>query len=72
MSKMGLNVFWAAVEPVQLYPNVELIWASPRELLNVFQADAIGCGYPAVVLPGSVGTYMSIPWTPFACSGTMR
>jgi transaldolase len=25
------------------YPNIELIWASPRELLNVFQADAIGC-----------------------------
>ncbi len=23
--------------------NAELIWASPRELLNVFQADAIGC-----------------------------
>jgi transaldolase len=23
-------------------PNVELIWASPRELLNVFQADACG------------------------------
>jgi transaldolase len=23
-------------------PNVELIWASPRELLNVFQADATG------------------------------
>jgi transaldolase len=23
--------------------NVELIWASPRELLNVFQADAVGC-----------------------------
>ena len=21
----------------------ELIWASPRELLNIFQADAIGC-----------------------------
>ncbi|HXG54559.1 MAG TPA: hypothetical protein VNJ03_04205, partial [Vicinamibacterales bacterium] len=21
----------------------ELIWASPRELLNVFQADAVGC-----------------------------
>jgi transaldolase len=33
----------AAVEIVQLYPNVELIWASPRELLNIFQADAIGC-----------------------------
>ena len=24
-------------------PACELIWASPRELLNVFQADAIGC-----------------------------
>jgi transaldolase len=24
-------------------PQLELIWASPRELLNVFQADAIGC-----------------------------
>ena len=23
--------------------NAELIWASPRELLNIFQADAIGC-----------------------------
>ena len=21
----------------------ELIWASPRELLNIFQADTIGC-----------------------------
>lgn len=33
----------AAVELVRLYPNVELIWASPRELLNIFQADAVGC-----------------------------
>lgn len=24
-------------------PRAELVWASPRELLNVFQADAIGC-----------------------------
>ena len=24
-------------------PNAELIWASPRELLNVFQAHEIGC-----------------------------
>lgn len=24
-------------------PNVELLWASPREALNVFQADACGC-----------------------------
>src|ERR1039458_1205888 len=24
-------------------PNLELIWASPREVLNIFQADSIGC-----------------------------
>ena len=33
----------AAVELLRPYPNIELIWASPRELLNVFQASAIGC-----------------------------
>jgi transaldolase len=33
----------AAVELLRPYPNVELIWASPRELLNVFQAEAVGC-----------------------------
>ena len=33
----------AAVEMVSIEPQIELIWASPRELLNVFQADAIGC-----------------------------
>jgi transaldolase len=33
----------AAVELLRPYSNLELIWASPRELLNIFQADAIGC-----------------------------
>jgi transaldolase len=33
----------AAVELVSVYPNVELIWASPRELLNIFQANDVGC-----------------------------
>jgi transaldolase len=33
----------AAVELMRPYPREELLWASPRELLNVFQADAIGC-----------------------------
>ena len=33
----------AAVELMKPYPNQELIWASPRELLNIFQADSIGC-----------------------------
>lgn len=32
-----------AVRILSDYPNVELIWASPRELLNIFQASAIGC-----------------------------
>jgi transaldolase len=33
----------AAVEILKMAPAAELIWASPRELLNIFQADAIGC-----------------------------
>jgi transaldolase len=33
----------AAVELLRIKPAAELIWASPRELLNIFQADAIGC-----------------------------
>jgi transaldolase len=33
----------AAVEVLRPHPRQELIWASPRELLNVFQADAVGC-----------------------------
>lgn len=33
----------AAVKIVKLKPKAELIWASPRELLNIFQADDIGC-----------------------------
>jgi len=32
-----------AVRMLQPHPRIELIWASPRELLNVFQADAVGC-----------------------------
>ena len=32
-----------AVELLRGNPNAELIWASPRELLNIFQADQIGC-----------------------------
>ena len=32
-----------AVRVLQTYPQLQLIWASPRELLNIFQADEIGC-----------------------------
>ncbi len=33
----------SAVELLRPYSNIELIWASPRELMNIFQADSIGC-----------------------------
>jgi transaldolase len=32
-----------AVEILSSTPRLELIWASPRELFNVFQADQVGC-----------------------------
>ena len=32
-----------AVGILKAAPAAELIWASPRELLNIFQADEIGC-----------------------------
>jgi len=33
----------AAIKITSLKSKAEVIWASPRELLNVFQADEIGC-----------------------------
>jgi transaldolase len=33
----------AALDMVRQVPSVELIWASPRELLNIVQAHDIGC-----------------------------
>ncbi len=38
-----LPLMIAAVDLLKSSPAAELIWASPRELLNIFQADAIGC-----------------------------
>lgn len=38
-----LPIMAAAVEILKLNPKAELIWASPRELLNIFHADQIGC-----------------------------
>jgi transaldolase len=32
-----------AVDVLRASPNAELIWASPRELLNIFHADQVGC-----------------------------
>lgn len=36
-------VMRAAVEVLEPTPQLELIWASPREILNVVQADEVGC-----------------------------
>ena len=38
-----LPIMQESLELMKTHPKSELIWASPRELLNVFQADAIGC-----------------------------
>src|SRR4029077_19211799 len=38
-----LPMMAAAVELLKMAPASELIWASPRELLNIFHADSIGC-----------------------------
>lgn len=38
-----LPIMAEALEALRPYANVQLLWASPRELLNIFQADAIGC-----------------------------
>jgi transaldolase len=38
-----LPLMAAALEMLRMAPRAELIWASPRELLNIQQADAIGC-----------------------------
>lgn len=32
-----------ALDILRSRPRAELLWASPRELLNIFQADEIGC-----------------------------
>jgi transaldolase len=36
-------VMKGAVEILAGAPNAELLWASPREILNVLQADQVGC-----------------------------
>jgi transaldolase len=33
----------AAVQLLATHPKAELIWASPREVLNIFHADSVGC-----------------------------
>ena len=40
----GVDPTTIVAPAVQQAPaNVRLIWASPREMFNIFQADAVGC-----------------------------
>ena len=38
-----LPIMQDSLKAMKANPKSELIWASPRELLNIFQADEIGC-----------------------------
>jgi len=38
-----LPIMRSSLEVLHSYGNQELIWASPREVLNIVQADEIGC-----------------------------
>ena len=38
-----MHLMQKAVDVIKVSPACELIWASPRELLNIFQANEIGC-----------------------------
>lgn len=38
-----LPIMTTAVEMLRPYPQLELIWASPRELFNIVQSSDIGC-----------------------------
>jgi transaldolase len=38
-----LPIVLASLNELQPYPQLELIWASPREVFNIVQADRAGC-----------------------------
>lgn len=38
-----LPLMCAALQRLRAHPQIELIWASPRELFNIVQADTLGC-----------------------------
>lgn len=38
-----LPIMQATMAVIENYPTIELIWASPRELYNIVQANDIGC-----------------------------
>ena len=66
-----LPIMKQSLASMKANPQSELIWASPRELLNIFQADDIGCHIITVTNDilkknsiSSVMTSMHILWRP--------
>ena len=64
-----------SLEIMRAAPRAELIWASPRELLNVVQADTIGCHIITVherragqARHARQGPRRSSRWRPSRCS----
>ena len=37
------HLMMQALTLIKTKPNIQLLWASPRELLNLYQADLLGC-----------------------------
>lgn len=48
-----------SVEAIRALPRARLIWSSPREVLNVFQADAVGC-HVITVTPDLMAKFGSV------------
>lgn len=42
----------AAVQMIEGYPNLEMLWASTREVWNIFEADQVGC--QIITVPNSI------------------
>ena len=38
-----ISIMKNCLDEIKIHPKSELLWASSRELLNIFQADEIGC-----------------------------
>ena len=73
-----LPIMERAVDIMVAAPRSELIWASPREILNIVQADQVGCHIITVThdllkkLDCSARTSSSSRSRPCRCSGATR
>ena len=63
-----LPIMAAAVELLRMYPNVELIWASPRELLNIFQLTALA----AILLRPQMISWRNYGWWAKTCAYSLE